>query len=52
MHEEPIVCSPQDAIRAFLLGSLDALVLGPFLAARPHATEPGARGAARVEPHR
>ena len=32
LHEEPIVCSPQDAIRAFRIGHLDALVLGPFLA--------------------
>ncbi len=31
MHEEPIVCTPYDAIRAFTLGHLDALVLGPFL---------------------
>lgn len=33
MHEEPIVCSPQDAIRAFLLGKLDYLALGPLLVA-------------------
>jgi len=32
MHEEPIVCSPQDAIRAFQLGHLDYLAIGPFLA--------------------
>ena len=31
MHEEPIVCSPRDAIRAFNLGNLDYLALGPFL---------------------
>ena len=43
LHEEPIVCSPQDAIRAFRLGHLDALVLGPFLAENP-AEDPGARG--------
>ena len=46
MHEEPIVCSPQDAIRAFLLGHLDGLVLGPFLAGNPRAPAPQA-GAAR-----
>jgi carbamoyltransferase len=34
MHEEPIVCTPQDALRAFQLGNLDYLVLGPFLV--PH----------------
>jgi carbamoyltransferase len=31
MHEEPIVCSPDDAVRAFMQGHLDTLVLGPFL---------------------
>ncbi|MBL8897452.1 MAG: carbamoyltransferase [Planctomycetes bacterium] len=31
MHEEPIVCSPDDAVRAFLLGNLDYLSMGPFL---------------------
>ncbi len=31
MHEEPIVCTPQDAIRAFQLGRLDYLAIGPFL---------------------
>jgi carbamoyltransferase len=37
MHEEPIVCRPRDAVRAFLQGHLDALVMGPFLAAGPAA---------------
>lgn len=31
MHEEPIVCSPEDAVRAFLLGNIDILAMGPFL---------------------
>ena len=31
MHEEPIVCTPQDAIRAFLDGRLDILSMGPYL---------------------
>ena len=35
MHEEPIVCSPSDAIRAFLLGHLDILAMGPFLVEHP-----------------
>ena len=30
IHEEPIVCTPEDAVRAFRLGHLDALALGPF----------------------
>ena len=31
MHEEPIVRSPRDAVRAFVESGLDLLVLGPFL---------------------
>ncbi len=31
MHEEPIVCTPQDAIRSFLQGTLDYLAIGNFL---------------------
>ncbi len=30
MHEEPIVCTPEDAIRAFKQGHLDAMAIGPF----------------------
>ena len=35
MHEEPIVYSPADAIRAFLLGHLDYLAIGDFLVRSP-----------------
>ena len=35
MHEEPIVCTPQDAIRTFAQGHLDALAIGPFWVQRP-----------------
>jgi carbamoyltransferase len=35
MHEEPIVCSPDDAIRAFLQGNLDYLAVGSYLVAHP-----------------
>ncbi len=35
MHEEPIVCSPDDAVRAFLQGNLDYLAIGDFLVAHP-----------------
>ncbi|MBI4229361.1 MAG: hypothetical protein HY608_00840 [Planctomycetes bacterium] len=31
IHEEPIVCSPDDALRAFAQGGCDALVIGPYL---------------------
>ena len=33
MHEEPIVCSPHDAIRAFQRGRLDYLAIGDFVVA-------------------
>ncbi len=32
MHEEPIVCTPDDAVRAFVSSGLDALAMGKFLA--------------------
>ena len=35
MHEEPIVCSPEDAVRSFLQGHLDYLAIGPFLVENP-----------------
>lgn len=35
MHEEPIVYSPADAIRAFHLGHLDYLAIGEFLVRSP-----------------
>ncbi len=35
MHEEPIVCSPDDAVRAFLLGNIDYLAIGSFLVPHP-----------------
>jgi carbamoyltransferase len=38
MHEEPIVCSPRDAVRAFLKSRLDYLAMGPFLANGPVGT--------------
>jgi carbamoyltransferase len=33
-ENEPIVCSPDEAIRCFLRTRMDALVLGPYLAAK------------------
>ena len=35
IHEEPIVCSPADAIRAFSIGHLDYLAVGDFLVSNP-----------------
>jgi carbamoyltransferase len=31
MHEEPIVCTPFDAINAFKKGNLDYLAIGDFI---------------------
>ncbi len=35
MHEEPIVCSPADAVRAFQKGHLDYLAIGNYLVKNP-----------------
>jgi carbamoyltransferase len=35
MHEEPIVCSPDDAVRAFLQGHLDYLAIGNYVVENP-----------------
>lgn len=34
MHEEPIVCTPSDALRSFLEGQLDYLAIGPYLVSK------------------
>lgn len=34
LHEEPIVCTPSDAVRAFQQARLDGLWMGPFVAER------------------
>jgi len=39
IHEEPIVCTPQDAIRAFQTGHLDVLAIGPFVAKSAEADQ-------------
>lgn len=39
MHEEPIVCSPKDAVRAFLLGNIDYLAIGDYLVPHPRLEE-------------
>jgi carbamoyltransferase len=35
MHEEPIVCTPGDAVRSFVRGHLDYLAIGPFIVENP-----------------
>jgi carbamoyltransferase len=38
MHEEPIVCTPRDAVRAFRLGHLDYLAIGRYVVANRQST--------------
>jgi len=38
LHEEPIVGSPEDAVRSFAEARLDALAIGPFIVPRPVGT--------------
>jgi len=42
MHEEPIVCRPEDAVRAFTDGRLGVLAMGPFIAWLPGKERPAA----------
>ncbi len=37
MHSEPIVCTPEDALRSFRQGNLDYLAIGNWLVANPAA---------------
>ncbi|MFT5370422.1 MAG: carbamoyltransferase [Candidatus Latescibacterota bacterium] len=37
MHEEPIVCTPTDAVRAFQQGHLDVLAIGAYIVDNPEA---------------
>jgi carbamoyltransferase len=39
MHEEPIVCSPDDAVRAFLEGNIDYLAAGNFVVPHPRLND-------------
>lgn len=36
IHEEPIVCTPADAVRAFKIGHLDYLAIGKFVVPNPN----------------
>jgi carbamoyltransferase len=46
MHGEPIVCSPQDALRSFQQGNLDYLAIGNYLVANPELINNGMQKAA------
>ena len=48
MHEEPIVCTADDCVRAFLEGKLDYLALGDYLIAHPSGVDRPLRPVARV----
>jgi carbamoyltransferase len=48
MHEEPIVCSADDAVRAFLQGNLDYLALGGRLIRHPAGITRPLKAAGRV----
>lgn len=39
MHGEPIVCSPQDALRSFRDGNLDYLAIGSWIVENPEAIQ-------------
>jgi carbamoyltransferase len=52
MHEEPIVCTPHDAIRSFKEGHLDVLAIGPFIAKNPEADKRVAANRARSSEER
>jgi len=41
MHGEPIVCTPEDALRSFQQGNLDYLAIGNWLVANPAAIRLG-----------
>ena len=55
MHEEPIVCSAEDCVRAFLQGNLDYLAIGPYLikhpCGMPHPMRPVAAMVESIAPH-
>jgi carbamoyltransferase len=45
IHEEPIVCTPEDAARAFQVGHLDILAIGTFVAKNVEADQRARRRA-------
>jgi carbamoyltransferase len=44
MHGEPIVCTPEDALRSFGQGNLDYLAIGNWLVANPPAVRERSAG--------
>jgi carbamoyltransferase len=48
MHEEPIVCSPGDALRSFQQGNLDFLAIGNWLVCNPSSAKQREQKAGQV----
>ncbi len=48
MHEEPIVCSPEDGIRAYLAGKVGVLSMGPYLVTLYDTPKPSGATASSV----
>ncbi|PAY16596.1 carbamoyltransferase [Rhodopirellula sp. SM50] len=48
MHEEPIVGSPADAVRAFVLGNIDYLAAGQFLIPHPSGRDRSGKAKAKA----
>lgn len=46
MHEEPIICTPEEAVRAFRAANLDALAIGDYLVINESPGAPHRSGAA------
>lgn len=51
MHEEPIVCSAADCVRAFLDGNLDYLAIGSHLVKHPRGVTHALKPVERVREH-
>jgi carbamoyltransferase len=49
MHGEPIVCTPDDAMRSFQAGNLDYLAIGNWLVKHPSLLEEEQLTAAAVQ---
>jgi carbamoyltransferase len=48
-ENEPIVCTPEEAIDCFQRTRMDVLAIGPFLVVKPRQSEEGGASAVRKE---
>jgi len=53
VRDEPIVCTPEDALQCFMRTEMDALSLGPFLLEKPdgHGWQDTGQGPGSPEPN-